>query len=162
MFLRGAAEVLQGWIIQREKSMHSVDLPSLEPNEAFILYYLTELLYMKICLMPRATPCLLLSQVWLFCSPMDQAPLSMGFSRQEILEQVAISLSRWSSGPRDRAHVSCVSCTGKQILYHRHLGYPPYQIPRELIFNLWLYHWRPKHHNHDFIKESKYHWIILF
>ena len=83
MFLRGAAEVLQGWIIQREKSMHSVDLPSLEPNEAFILYYLTELLYMKICLMPRAMPCLLLSQVWLFCSPMDQAPLSIEFSRQE-------------------------------------------------------------------------------
>ena len=39
----------------------------------------------------------------------------MGFSRQEILEWVAISYSRGSSQPRDP---SCVSCTGRRILYH--------------------------------------------
>ena len=44
------------------------------------------------------------------CDPMDsslhQAPPSMGFSRQEVLEWVAISFSRESSQPRDRTQVS--------------------------------------------------------
>ena len=39
-----------------------------------------------------------------------QAPLSMGFSRQRILEWVS---SRGSSWPRERTRVSCVSCTGR-------------------------------------------------
>ena len=38
-----------------------------------------------------------------------QAPLSMGLSRQEILEWVAIFPIRRSSLHRDRTHVSCVS-----------------------------------------------------
>ena len=38
-----------------------------------------------------------------------QAPLSMGFSRQEYLEWVAISFSRRSSQPRNRTLVSPVS-----------------------------------------------------
>ena len=46
-----------------------------------------------------------------------QAPLSMGFSTR-ILEWVAISSSRGSSQLRDQTHVSWVSCTGRQILYH--------------------------------------------
>ena len=44
------------------------------------------------------------------CDPMDsslhQAPPSMGFSRQEVLDWVAISFSRESSQPRDRTQVS--------------------------------------------------------
>ena len=44
------------------------------------------------------------------CDPTDsslhQAPPSMGFSRQEVLEWVAISFSRESSQPRDRTQVS--------------------------------------------------------
>ena len=36
-------------------------------------------------------------------------------SQARILEWVAISFSRWSSPPRDR---TCVSCNGRQILYH--------------------------------------------
>ena len=49
------------------------------------------------------------SRVWLFLTLWTvtrQAPLSMGFSRQEILEWVA---SRGSSPPRDRTHV-CLLC----------------------------------------------------
>ena len=34
-----------------------------------------------------------------------------------ILEWVAISSSRGTSWPRDRTHISCVSCIGKRILY---------------------------------------------
>ena len=47
-----------------------------------------------------------------------QAPLSMGFSRQALLEWVAISSSRGSSLPRDQTYVSCVSCIGRWSLYH--------------------------------------------
>ena len=47
------------------------------------------------------------------CDPMDsslhQAPPSMGFSRQEVLEWVAISFSRESSQPRDQTCVSRIA-----------------------------------------------------
>ena len=42
----------------------------------------------------------------------------LGVSPARILEWVAISYSRGSSEPRDRTQVSCVSCIGRQILYH--------------------------------------------
>ena len=45
-----------------------------------------------------------------------QAPLSMGFTKQEYWsEWIATSFSRGSSWPRDWTHISC---TGKWILYH--------------------------------------------
>ena len=52
----------------------------------------------------------------------------MEFSRQEILEWVAISYSRGSSQPRDQTQVSLVFCFGQWILYHcatweTHIGY---------------------------------------
>ena len=45
-------------------------------------------------------------------------PLSMGFFQARKLECVAISSSRGPSQPRDQAHISCVSCIGRQILYY--------------------------------------------
>ena len=39
-----------------------------------------------------------------------QSPLSMGFFSGEDTGWVAISSSRGSSRPKDRTHVSCVSC----------------------------------------------------
>ena len=56
-----------------------------------------------------------------FCNPMDCSP--PGFSVHGILqarklECVAITYSRGSSWTKDQTWVSCVSCTGKQILYH--------------------------------------------
>ena len=47
-----------------------------------------------------------------------QAPLCMGFFQARILEQVAILCSRGSSQPRDRTHISYISCIGRQVLYH--------------------------------------------
>ena len=41
-----------------------------------------------------------------------------GSSRQEHWNGLPISSSRGSSQPRDWAHVSCVSCSDRQILYH--------------------------------------------
>ena len=40
-----------------------------------------------------------------------------GISQAKILEWVTISFSRESSLPRDRTHISCVSCLYRQILY---------------------------------------------
>ena len=37
-----------------------------------------------------------------------QAPLSMGFPRHKYCSGFAISFCRWSSGFRDRTHVSCI------------------------------------------------------
>ena len=38
-------------------------------------------------------------------------------SQARVLEWVATAFSRGSSQPRDRTHVSCVSCFGRRILY---------------------------------------------
>ena len=60
-----------------------------------------------------------LSHVQLFCDPIDcSLPGSSvhGISQARILEWVAISFSRGSSWPRDKTRVSC---TGRQMLYHR-------------------------------------------
>ena len=57
------------------------------------------------------------------CDPMDcspQAPSVHGISQERILEWVAISFSRVSFPPRDQTQVSCISCAGRQILYHQH------------------------------------------
>ena len=71
-----------------------------------------------------------LSCVQLFVTPWTialQAPLSMGILQARILEWVAISFSRGSAWPRDPA---CISCIGRQILYHRATweALPPHSI----------------------------------
>ena len=50
------------------------------------------------------------------CSPPGFS--DKGISQARILEWVAISFSKGSSPPRDWIHISCISCIGKQILYH--------------------------------------------
>ena len=55
------------------------------------------------------------------CYPVDCSPSGFsghGISQIKILERAAISSSRASSRPRDQAHISCISCTGRWILYH--------------------------------------------
>ena len=55
------------------------------------------------------------------CSSMDRSlPGSSvnGIFQARILEWVAIRSSRGSSWPRDQTHTSCVSCNGRQLLYH--------------------------------------------
>ena len=61
-----------------------------------------------------------LLQLCLFETPWTvdhQAPLSMGFSRQEYWSGLPFP-SRGSFWPRDRTCVSYVSCIGKGVLYH--------------------------------------------
>ena len=55
------------------------------------------------------------------CDPMDfslQAPLSMGFSRQECWSGLSCPLQGDPPNPGNEPHVSYVSCTGRQVLYH--------------------------------------------
>ena len=55
------------------------------------------------------------------CDPMDCSPPGssvQGIFQARILEWMAISSSRGSSWPRDQTQVSCISCIGRQILYH--------------------------------------------
>ena len=47
-----------------------------------------------------------------------QAPLSMWILQARILEWVSMPSFKGSSRPRDHTHVSYVSCTGRQVLYH--------------------------------------------
>ena len=62
----------------------------------------------------------MLSHVRIFVTPWTvarQAPAVHGLFQARILEWIAVSDSRASSRPRDRAYISCVSCFGRQILY---------------------------------------------
>ena len=55
------------------------------------------------------------------CDPLDcSAPGSSvhGILQARILQWVAVFSSRGSSRPRDQTCVSCISCIGRQILYH--------------------------------------------
>ena len=61
----------------------------------------------------------LLSRVWLFVTPLAVwGPLSMEVFRQEYWSRLPFTYSRGSSQPRDQTQMSCVSCTGRYILYH--------------------------------------------
>ena len=54
------------------------------------------------------------------CNLMDWSPRGSsvrGILQARILEWVAISSSRGSSRPRDRTHISYVSCIGRRVLY---------------------------------------------
>ena len=56
------------------------------------------------------------------CDPMDCSPPGSsvhGILQARILQCVAMPSFRGSSQSRDRTYVSCVSCAGRQTLYHR-------------------------------------------
>ena len=53
--------------------------------------------------------------------PLDcslRGSLVHGVPQARVLEWVATASSKGSSPPRDGTHASCVSCIGRQILYH--------------------------------------------
>ena len=55
------------------------------------------------------------------CNPMDHRPpgsSSHGILQARILGWVAMRSSRGSSRPRDRTHISYVSCLVRRVLYH--------------------------------------------
>ena len=67
------------------------------------------------------------------CSP--PGSFVRGIFQARILEWVSMLSSRGSSWARDQTHFSCISCIGRRILYHKHLGSSPQprdwtQVPR--------------------------------
>ena len=59
--------------------------------------------------------------VWLFVTLWTvacQAPLSTGFSRQEYWSGLSFPPPGDLPRPRGQTRVSCVCCTGRQVLYH--------------------------------------------
>ena len=78
----------------------------------------------------------LLQSCLTLCDTMDCSPPGFsvhGILQEKTLDWIARSFSRGSSWPRDRTHVSYISCIGRQVLYHWcHLGSP--KIFTELLF----------------------------
>lgn len=52
------------------------------------------------------------------CSVESSSLRPRGILQARILTQVAMSFSSRSSRPRSQAQVCCVSCSGRQVLYH--------------------------------------------
>ena len=73
------------------------------------------------------------------CDHMDYSPPGSsvhGILQARILDWVAVSSCRVSSQPRDQTCISCISCTGRWILYHwarREIGLI-YQAPLQFHF----------------------------
>ena len=61
------------------------------------------------------------------CSPLDRSPPGSsvhGIFQTRILAGVAIPSCRGPSHPREGTPVSCISCTGRRVLYHCAPGKP--------------------------------------
>ena len=62
------------------------------------------------------------------CDPMNWRPPGLsvhGILQATVLKRSAMASSRGSSQLRRQTHISYISCTGRQVLYHqRHLGSP--------------------------------------
>jgi len=78
------------------------------------------IIYMCVCVWWGGGVFSCFSCVQLFVTPwtVDLQASVHGIFQARILEWMAISSSRGSSQPRDQTHISCVSCIGRQILYH--------------------------------------------
>ena len=74
------------------------------------------------------------------CNPMDWSPRGSSVHRiieARILEWVAISYCRGSSRPRDLICVSCISCIGRQILYHWATWEAPVNRRKCILHSYW-------------------------
>ena len=100
--------------------------------------YLVELwrLCVCVCVCVRAQPGPTLCNPRLLCTCSHPGSSVPGIFQARILEQVAISSSRGSSQPRDQTHISCISCTGRSILYHLKTGIVPTIEPVSVKFPL--------------------------
>ena len=66
--------------------------------------------------------CLVIQLCPTLCNPMDCSPpgfSARGILQAGILECIAMPSSGGSSPPRERTSISCVSCTGRRVLYLR-------------------------------------------
>ena len=66
-----------------------------------------------------------------------------GIFQARILERVAISVSRGSSWPRDWTCISCISCSGRQILYRCTTREACKQLCAVMSDSIWPYGLQP-------------------
>ena len=84
------------------------------------------------------------------CDPVNCSPPGSPvceISQARILEWVAISFSRRSFQSKDQTGVSCISCIGRQILYHwanREAQYIINKFPQVDIIQARLFHHKAK------------------
>ena len=94
--------------------------------------------YVCVCVFEWAQLCLILYNPRDCSLPGSSIP---GLLQARILDCVAISSSRGSSQSRGGTHVSCISCIGRQILYHlSHLGSPNTTYSIALSFSIIKYY----------------------
>ena len=87
-------------------------------EESDTIWWLNKYTCLCVCVCTHAQS---FSRCLTFCNPLDCSLLGSsihGISQVRILEWDTISYSRGSSPPKDRTCVSCISCTGRWILYH--------------------------------------------
>ena len=93
------------------------------------------LLSMHACMLNYFSPVWFFVTLWTVA---HQAPLSMGFSRQEsgILKWIAMPSSKGSFQYRDPAHISNVSCNGMQVFFFFFFftTNAPWEAPHELKY----------------------------
>ena len=98
-----------------QRSTHLHWFPHSPRIHAHFYYHIWFLDFTCVCVHLSAQSCPALSD------PVDYSPPGSsvhGILQARILQWVAISSSRGSSQPRDRTHLSCVSCIGRKILNH--------------------------------------------
>ena len=101
----------------------------------------TKLSWVHVCMLS----CIYCAQLYdpMHCSPTGSS--FHGILQARILEWVAMPSSRGFSWPRDRTHVSYISCTSRQVLYHwYHLGSLPYDPAIPLMG---IYIWKKNQKN---------------
>ena len=114
-------------------------------------------------LMLRCWVCMCVHSVMCYglCSP-PGSPVHVIFQAR-ILEQVAIFFSRRSSQPWDWTHISCVSCTGRWVLYqlsHQRKPKMLHIVPGE---GAWRGHpWCSGVHTTSVRSTAKQTWNIIF
>ena len=93
--------------------VHILTSRSITPTRHCGLHMETSLQRMHACSVTRSCQTL--------CNPIDCSPPDSsvhGILQAAMLELVAVSYSRGFSWPRDWTHISCISCIGRQTLYH--------------------------------------------
>ena len=101
-----------------------------------------------VCVYSVAQSCLTL------CDPMDCNPPGFsvhGILQARTLELVAISFFRGSFRPSNQTHVSCISCIGRQILYH----WATWEAPKATIDH-------PKMCDHGPVSIKLYSWTLKY
>ena len=128
----------RGVLIGHQLQQHRVQFPQRQMADALLVQSLADALgkcqfvvdtfKISVCLLTKS-----FQSCPTLCDPMDCNPPGSsvyGILQVRILEWVAMPSSRGSFQPRDRTHISDISCIGRWVLYYsHHLGSPLKMAP---------------------------------